>query len=524
VTTPPHSSYDVLIVGSGIMGASVAHLLRQERPEAQVLMIDGGSTIGATPGLHLHDSDDPATVERYGTRVSSGIQSMYVGADLSGAAPASLDDAAPGMYSLTNLGEESAAMPAAAAAWNVGGMGVHWTAATPWPAGSECFDFGDPDQWARDLASASEVLNVTSAPIGLTSAGAEVLRVFEGLFGDVGPADRRPQLMPMAVHPAPDAYLRRTGPSLIHPPIGQGDDPAFTLLTGTMATAVLHDGQRVTGARVLDIASGESSEVDARIVVVCADAMRTPQLLYASGIRPAALGRYLNEHAFVTGRVLMDLDRFGLTREKLPRPRPGEFATDALWIPQNGQDQPFHGQITDTVFVDDHDNALAYSVGISLYTPVQSTPANRLVFSDTETDLSGMPRIRVEFAYSDDDLVMINRALDQVAEIASHLGPFDPETERALLPPGSSLHQTGTVRMGAVNDGSSVCDPSGRVWGYDNLYLAGNGVIPTAVVCNATLTGVVTAVRAARAIATQLSGAFHGDPADELATTSVSRS
>ena len=46
--------------------------------------------------------------------------------------------------------------------------------------------------------------------------------------------------------------------------------------------------------------------------MVCADALRTPQLLFASGIRPEALGRYLNEHAFVTGRVLMDLDRFGL--------------------------------------------------------------------------------------------------------------------------------------------------------------------------------------------------------------------
>ncbi len=52
---------------------------------------------------------------------------------------------------------------------------------------------------------------------------------------------------------------------------------------------------------------------------------------------------------------------------------------------------------------------------------------------------------------------------------------------------------------GLADDGTSVCDPGGRVWGFDNLFLAGNGVIPTAVVANATLTGTVTAVRAARA-------------------------
>ncbi|MFE4677380.1 GMC oxidoreductase [Streptomyces sp. NPDC056723] len=54
---------------------------------------------------------------------------------------------------------------------------------------------------------------------------------------------------------------------------------------------------------------------------------------------------------------------------------------------------------------------------------------------------------------------------------------------------------TGTARMGADNDGTSVCDPDARVWDFTNLYLAGCGVVPTALVCNSTLTGVVAAVR-----------------------------
>jgi choline dehydrogenase-like flavoprotein len=45
-------------------------------------------------------------------------------------------------------------------------------------------------------------------------------------------------------------------------------------------------------------------------------------------------------------------------------------------------------------------------------------------------------------------------------------------------------------------------DPDGRVRAWPNLYLAGNGVIPTAMAAHVTLTGAVTAVRAARAVRT----------------------
>jgi choline dehydrogenase-like flavoprotein len=58
--------------------------------------------------------------------------------------------------------------------------------------------------------------------------------------------------------------------------------------------------------------------------------------------------------------------------------------------------------------------------------------------------------------------------------------------------------------MGEADDGTSVCDPDARVWGFDNLYLAGNGVVPTPLTCNSPLTGMVTAVRAARAMTAKL--------------------
>ena len=66
--------------------------------------------------------------------------------------------------------------------------------------------------------------------------------------------------------------------------------------------------------------------------------------------------------------------------------------------------------------------------------------------------------------------------------------------EPRLMPTGSSLHYQGTVRMGAADDGTSVCDRFSRVWGIENLFVAGNGVIPTSTACNPTLTATALAV------------------------------
>ena len=46
--------------------------------------------------------------------------------------------------------------------------------------------------------------------------------------------------------------------------------------------------------------------LEARAVVVAGDAFRTPQLLWASGIRPEALGRYLNDQPQIMLASLLD--------------------------------------------------------------------------------------------------------------------------------------------------------------------------------------------------------------------------
>ncbi|MDA3630409.1 GMC oxidoreductase [Saccharopolyspora sp. WRP15-2] len=497
--------FDVLIVGGGLMGAAVARDLRDADPDVRIVMADGGPVIGPTPGQHLHDVADPAIWERYNQRVASGIQGFYTGVAPTSDVGSTLDGVEPGMYHLTSLGEDAAAMPAASVAWNAGGMGVHWTAATPTPWGAEVPSFLDDDEWLRDLERAGELLRINRNPYPPTEAGRVVTASIEKLFADVDAPGRNVQPMPMAARRDAAGVLRRTGPNVIFPPIADAtSDPHFTLLTGTRVTRLIHEGGEVRGARLEDVRSGEAQVVRATTTVVCADAIRSPQLLFGSGIRPPALGRYLNEHAFLTGRVLADPQRLGFDLAALPTQADGETVVEHYWQPHSGAAQPFQVQIGTQTFTSEDGTRLAYQVGTSMYIPTEVQADNRLEFSDEATDVTGMPRITVHFAWSDRDRELIEQARHVQQAIGDALGSFDPETESALLDPGCSLHFTGTVRMGPADDGTNVCDPHGKVRGFDNLFVAGNGVVPTALVCNSTLAGMTTAVRAARAALTAL--------------------
>ncbi|MCC4249103.1 MULTISPECIES: GMC oxidoreductase [Microbacterium] len=491
---------EVAIVGSGIMGAIVAREVLRQRPGTDIVLVEAGPVHGTEPGRHLHSAADAATRDSYREHVAAGVQSMYVGAATAGAFAGGAT-ATPGLYSFSALGNDARAMPAAASAWNVGGMGSHWTAACPTPWGEE-IPATAAAEWEEDYARVLDVLNVTVDRFGPTPAGEAVIAALDERFGAASAPGRHPQVMPMGVFAAPDAERRRTDPSVILPGLGTPESPV-RLLAETLARRVRHEDGRATGVEVEDLRSGEVRVIEAERVVVAADALRSPQLLFASGIRPAALGRYLNEHAFVTGRVFVEPDRLGGV--EVPIPGDGEWMSGPLWIPHSGPAQPFHWQIgISPMYSEDLSHAVAMSVGISVYVPTEVRAESYIAFSDTETDALGLPRATIHYDYSEIDRALIDRAMiDQRAAFEAVAGP-DAVGNTLLLPPGSSLHYSGTVRSGATDDGTSVVDPDGQVWGVSGVYVAGNGVLPTAVVGNVTSAGAVTAVRAARAIATGL--------------------
>jgi choline dehydrogenase-like flavoprotein len=197
----------------------------------------------------------------------------------------------------------------------------------------------------------------------------------------------------------------------------------------------------------------------------------------------------------------VDLNRVPIDLAALRRPAPGEWCVASLWLPHSGQRQPFQGQImTSLLLEEDLRTPFGYAIQLSWYVPTEIREENRVEFDDTETDAAGLPRMRVRFSHGDADRRVLEAGLEAQRRAGEALGDFKHGRDSAVLDPGSSLHYTGTVRMGPADDGTSVCDPDGRVWGTANLFVAGNGAIPTPMTANTTLTAMTAAVRAARAI------------------------
>jgi pyranose oxidase len=164
---------------------------------------------------------------------------------------------------------------------------------------------------------------------------------------------------------------------------------------------------------------------------------------------------------------------------------------------------PFHGQVmqldASPIAIEGDAGDRRPFVGLGWFAAKDIRAADRVWFDDANPDAFGMPAAHIDYGLSERDLLTVDRARKELIAVASEIGELSGEP--LLLPAGYSLHYQGSTRMGPSDDGSSVCDRDSRVWGLRNLFVGGNGVIPTATACNPTLTSVALALIATRRIA-----------------------
>ncbi|KJL45796.1 GMC oxidoreductase [Microbacterium trichothecenolyticum] len=488
---------DIIIVGTGPAGAAYARILSEERPDLLIFHFDAGPVVSDPPGAHvknLLDDEARASAQR---RSEGPAPTDHAMTDtMAGYASDAARIVRPGTYLLDDgyrVGDQ-VGLPALAFSTNVGGMGAHWTCACPRPGESERIEFL---QDLDDLLDEAERLLGVSADLMADAplAGEVRKRLSEGLDGRrtraVGP-------MPLAVRREADGRLWWSGSDVVFGDVTRAN-PHHRLFPQTLVTKVRTAAGEVRGVDVRCLVDGSTATIDAPVVVVAADAFRTPQLLWASGIRPPALGRYLNDQPQVVHAVkLRDVPPQAASRAAGPI----DEASGVSWVPFTVA-EPFHGQVMQldaSPVPYDGDILPGEVVGLGWFCAKDIREKDRVEFDDQIQDGFGMPAMKVHYELTEADRRSIAAATSQMVAIGDLLGEavFGDPIE---FPPGASLHYQGTTRMGQHDDGRSVCDDTCRVWGTTGLYVAGNGVIPTAMACNPTLTTVALAVRGARAIA-----------------------
>jgi choline dehydrogenase-like flavoprotein len=495
---------DVLIVGSGPAGSTYARTVGDALPDAHILMVEVGPVVPGTRGDHTQNmtEEDRLAAQLLTQGPDAGRERAAALSDIAPGIDPSLEfrqTILPGLFFVDPrpaLAAGDVGLPAASMASGVGGMGIHWGTSCPRPHQSERIPFLSEEELDAALTHAEQQLGVHTPPNG----GTGLLRALKDA---IAAEFDGPGLTPTGYMPTATQWdgqrLRFSGTGVILGDL-ESTVPGFELRAETLVRRVLLEGGEAVGAELEDRTTGERYEVRARFVVVCADGLRTPQVLHVSGIRLRALGHHLNEHYQMATLITLS-DEFDPARYPVD-----EGSIGSVLVPFSDA-RPMQGGIISLAGsaykLPGMDDATTARLGVlAWYAAKDIRFEDAVEFSDTETDFYGMPRMTIHYSRTAKDLATIEQLRQNSLKSAERIGV--PLEQPELAAGGSSLHYQGTVRMGVADDGDSVCDPLLRVWGVGNLYVGGNGVIPTATAANPTLTTVALAWRAATQLVREL--------------------
>jgi choline dehydrogenase-like flavoprotein len=139
---------------------------------------------------------------------------------------------------------------------------------------------------------------------------------------------------------------------------------------------------------------------------------------------------------------------------------------------------------------------------VDFHSEQQPNPDSRITLTD-EKDALGVPKIRIDWRYTDWDIETVAKALDVLADELKSTGCGRLEFDRTTLPEeimrygAYGGHHIGTARMGQ-DPATSVVDAECKVHGVSNLYIASAAVFPTSSQANPTLTIVALSLRLAQ--------------------------
>jgi choline dehydrogenase-like flavoprotein len=317
------------------------------------------------------------------------------------------------------------------------------------------------------------------------------------------------------------AYAKKhsTAATFLHD-VAQSDGAIYANAT---AARIATNGARARSVSVLQRGAVDESrefEVEADLVVVCAGSLRTPGVLARSGIRSPLLGKRLFLHPVAAAIAEFDspiepwigpmqsvysdafnyrAGNYGAKVEVAPA-HPGMAALALPW-----ESRTRHAELMErfrnvsTMFALTRDRDPG-SIDLDAEAAVHYRPSH----FDGENLLAGLTGLfDLGFAAGAARMMTLHTnpiEVERAAWTSSYRDAFAKRLRAIGVAPNRqilfSAHQMGTSAMGSDPE-RSVVDPTGRVWGYENLLVADASVFPQSSGVNPMLTIMAMAGRIA---------------------------
>mgnify|MGYP000978314388 CR=1 FL=1 len=254
----------------------------------------------------------------------------------------------------------------------------------------------------------------------------------------------------------------------------------------------LVDRVLMRSGRAIGVALADGRSVPADEVVVSCGAIHTPAVLLRSGIDRSGIGRGLQDHPAMAVPVRY---RAGLA----PDPHSLPIGAYATW--SSGEEQ------ADLQLLPvDHIGDQAPGIGVLMVAlmHVHSQGSVTLRSIDPTVD----PIVRMNLLSDERDRRRLRagarRLVDLLAggllDAVGQVDPPDPTDDGIRAALGDYVHAAATCRMGRRDDPGAVVDPSGRVIGYEGLWVADTSILPTVPRANTHLIAVVIGQRIAESM------------------------
>jgi choline dehydrogenase-like flavoprotein len=282
-----------------------------------------------------------------------------------------------------------------------------------------------------------------------------------------------------------------------------------------------HAKRRISGVRVIDSNTRQGRSYQARVVFVCASTIGTAQILLASqseyfpkGLanNSDAVGRHLMDHLVgigASGTYPGFLDRYYYGRRPtgfyLPRYINLTEKTDVDFIRGFGF-QGYSGR--SSWGRAGHEVGVGAELKQRLRTPgrwemqligfgeMLPRADNRVTLHESRKDRWGIPLVHIDCTHGENERRLAERANRDAVQMLLAAGFEDVERLGNVSPPGHSVHEMGTARMGR-DPATSVLNGRNQAHDLQNLFITDGSCMASSGTVNPSLTYMALSARAA---------------------------